>query len=74
MDAYDPVKNGELYNSPTEFWVHMKLQRLIKMCLYGAKNTGHISNHLSHNFHIQGGLKQGHALTPLPFSFSLECH
>jgi hypothetical protein len=44
----------------------MKLVRLIKMCL-----TVRIGKHLSDNFPIQNGLKQGDALSPLLFNFAL---
>jgi hypothetical protein len=33
----------------------------------------HIGKYLSDNFHIQNGLKQGDALSPLLFNFALEC-
>jgi hypothetical protein len=39
------------------------------MCLYGKV---HIGKHLSNNFPIQNGLKQGGALSPLLFNFALE--
>jgi hypothetical protein len=32
----------------------------------------HIGRHLSDNFPIQNGLKQGNALSPLLFNFTLE--
>jgi hypothetical protein len=32
----------------------------------------HIDKHLSEHFHIQNGLKQGDALSPLLFNFALE--
>jgi hypothetical protein len=32
-----------------------------------------VSKFLSHKFPIQNGLKQGDALSPLLFSFALEC-
>jgi hypothetical protein len=32
----------------------------------------HIGKHLSDNFPIQNGLKQGHALSPLLFNFAME--
>jgi hypothetical protein len=41
----------------------MKLVRLIKI---------KIGKHLSDSFPIQNGLKQGDALSPLPFNFALE--
>jgi hypothetical protein len=45
----------------------MKLVRLIKMYL----NEVLIGKHLSDNFAIQNGLKQGDALSPLLFNFTL---
>jgi hypothetical protein len=46
----------------------MKLVRLIKMCLSKVR----IGKHLSDNFSIQNGLKQGDALSQLLFNFALE--
>jgi hypothetical protein len=46
----------------------MKLVRLIKMCL----NEAPIGKHMSDNFPIQNGVKQGDALSPLLFNFALE--
>jgi hypothetical protein len=43
----------------------MKLVRLISMCSNGAYNRVRIGKHLSDNFPIQNGLKQGDALSPL---------
>jgi hypothetical protein len=45
---------------------------LIKMCLNDTHNKVRIGKHLSDSFPIQNGLKQGDALTPLLFNFSLE--
>jgi hypothetical protein len=50
----------------------MKLVRLIKMCLNETCSKACIGKHLSDNFPIQNGLKQGDALTPLLFNFALE--
>jgi hypothetical protein len=47
----------------------IKLVRLIKMCLKGRVRLG---KHLSDNFPIQNGLKQGDALSPALFNFALE--
>jgi hypothetical protein len=48
----------------------MKLVRLIKMCLNETNNEVPIGKHLSHNFSIQNGLRQGDALSPLLFNFA----
>jgi hypothetical protein len=50
----------------------MKLVRLIKMCLNETYCKVRIGKHLSDNFLIQNGLKQGDALSPLLFNFALE--
>jgi hypothetical protein len=50
----------------------MKLARLIKMCLNETYSKVHIGKYLSDSFPIQNGLKQGDALSPLIFNFSLE--
>jgi hypothetical protein len=50
------------YNIHIEFEIPMKLLRLIKMCLNETYSTVRIGKHLSDNFPIQNGLKQGDAL------------
>jgi hypothetical protein len=42
------------------------------MCLNETYIKVHIGKHLSDKFPIQNGLKQGDALSPLPFNFALE--
>jgi hypothetical protein len=59
--AYDSVRRELLYSILIEFGVPLKLVRLTI-----------IGNHLSDNFPIQEGLKQGDALSPLLFNFALE--
>jgi hypothetical protein len=60
-----------LYNILIEFGVPMKLVGLIRMCLNEACSKVYIGKHLSDNFSIQNGLKQGDALSPLLFNFAL---
>jgi hypothetical protein len=50
----------------------MKVVRLIKMCLNETYNKVCIGKYLSDTFPIQSGLKQGDALSPLPFNFALD--
>jgi hypothetical protein len=42
------------------------------MCLNETYSKVRICKHLSENYPIQNGLKQGHALLPLLFNFALE--
>jgi hypothetical protein len=50
----------------------MNLVRLIKICVIEKYSKVHIGKHLSDSFPIQNGPKQGDALTPLFFNFTLE--
>jgi hypothetical protein len=50
-----------LYSILLEFGVATKLVRPIKMCLNEIHSKFHIGKHLSDNFPIQNGLKQGDA-------------
>jgi hypothetical protein len=50
----------------------MKLVRLIEMFLSEMYSKVYIGKHLSDNFPVQNGLKQGDALLPLLFNFTLE--
>ena len=50
----------------------MKLERLVKMCLYETYSRDRLSKHLSDVLHIKNGLKQGDALSSVLFNFALE--
>jgi sorting nexin-29 len=50
----------------------MKLVRLIKMRLNETYSRARVGKHLSDTFPIKNGLKQGDALSPLLFNFTLE--
>jgi hypothetical protein len=70
--AYDLIRTEVLYSIFIEFRVPMKRLRLIKMCLNEMYNRVCIGKHLSDNFHIQNGLKEGDPLLLLLFNFALE--
>jgi hypothetical protein len=70
--AHDSVRREVLYNILIEFGVHMKLGRLIEMCLNETCSKVCTGKHLSERFPIQIGLEQGDALSPLLFNFALE--
>jgi hypothetical protein len=70
--GYDSVRREVLYSILIEFWVLMKLVRLIEMCLNKTYSKTRIGKHLSDSFLIQNGLKQGDALSTLFFNFALE--
>jgi hypothetical protein len=61
-----------LHNILIEFWVPMRLFRLIKMCLNQTDIKVRIGKHSRDSFPIQNYLKQGDALSPLLFNFALE--
>jgi hypothetical protein len=70
--AYDSVRKEVLYNILIEFGIPRKLVGLIQMCLNETYSAVHIYEYQSDKFHIQNGLKQGDALSPLLFNFALE--
>jgi hypothetical protein len=70
--AYNSVRMEVLYNILIEFGIPMKFVRLIKMCLNETQSKVRIGQHLSDSFHIQNGLRQADALSPLLFNFALE--
>jgi hypothetical protein len=65
--AYDSVRREASFNILTEFGVPM-----IKVYLNKTYNKVRMGKYLSHNCTIQNGLKQGDALSPFLFNFTLE--
>ncbi|KAJ4434059.1 hypothetical protein ANN_16378 [Periplaneta americana] len=70
--AYDSAKRDVLYDILNKFGIPKKLVRLIKMCLSETYSRVRIGQFLSDAFPIHCGLKQGDALSPLLFNFTLE--
>jgi hypothetical protein len=61
-----------LYNILIEFGVPLKLVRFFKIRLNGTYSKISIGKHSCDHFPIQNGLKEGDALSPLLFNFTLE--
>jgi hypothetical protein len=61
-----------LYNILIEFGIPRKLVGLIKICLNETYSRVRIGKKLSDKFSIENGLKQGDALSSLPFNFALK--
>jgi hypothetical protein len=72
-EVHDSVRREISYNILTEFRTHMKLVRLIKMCLNETYSNVHIRKNLSNVFSIPNCLKKGDALSPLILNFALKC-
>jgi hypothetical protein len=56
--AYDTVRRKVLYSNLIQFWVPMKLARLIKMCLNQTYSKLHIDKYLCDTSPIRYHLKQ----------------
>jgi len=70
--TYDSGRGEVLYNILIQFGIHMKLVKLIKMCLNETCSRVRVGKHSSDMFPVRNGLKQGDALSPLLFNFTLE--
>jgi hypothetical protein len=70
--AYDSMNREVLYNILIEFGVPMLLVRFTKICLNETYSEVGIGKHLSDNFPIQNGLKQGDPLSPMFSNFTLK--
>ena len=69
--AYNPIRLEALYNILIEFGITMKVVRLIKMCLNETYNRVRVGKNLSDLIPVRNGLKNGDALKPLLFNFTL---
>jgi hypothetical protein len=70
--AYVSVRREVLYSILIEFEIPREVVGLIQMYLNETYNIVHIDNYQSDKFPVQNGLKQGDALSPLLFNFTLE--
>ena len=61
-----------MYNIIIQFGIHMKLVRLIKMCLNETYSRVRVGMNLTDMFPIRNGLKQGDVLPPLLSNFALQ--
>ena len=61
-----------MYNFLMEFGIHMKLLRLIKMCLNETYSRVRVGKNLSDTFPIRNDLIQGDALSLLLFNSALQ--
>jgi hypothetical protein len=62
-----------LYNIITVFGIPMKILRSIELCLNANYNRVGVGKHLYESLFVKNVLKQGHSLSSLLFSISLEC-
>ena len=61
-----------MYNICIEFIISMKLIKLIKMRRNETLSRVQEGKRVSDMFHVMNGLKQGDAIAPLLFNFTLE--
>jgi hypothetical protein len=69
--AYDSDRREVLNSTLLEFGIPMEQVRLFEICLNETYNKVRIGKHLSSTHTNQNGLKQGYALSPFLFNFTL---
>jgi len=70
-NACDSIRKEVLYNILIQISIAIKVTRPIKVRLNETYSRVRIGKHLSDMLLIRNGLKQGDALSPLLFNFSL---
>ena len=70
--AYDLLRREVLYKILIESGIPRKLVSLIKMSLTETYSRVWVGKNVSDKFPIRNCLKQGDALSPMLFNFSLE--
>jgi len=70
--AYDSDRMEVLYNIVIEFGIHMKPERLIKVCRNETYSRVRVGKYLSDIFPMTNGLKQGDDLSPFLLNYVLE--
>jgi len=70
--AYDSIVRNKLWAALEEFGIPKKLIDLIKACNTNTMCKVKFGNGTSDSFKVSTGLKQGDALSPVPFNLALE--
>ena len=70
--VYDSAGREIFYKILIEFGTPRKLVRLIKMSLTETYSRVRVGKNVSDKFPIRNGLKQGDAISPMLFNFTLE--
>lgn len=70
--AYDSILRVKLWDAMAEIGIPKKLINITKMCINGSRCRIRIGDTLSDVFEVNGGLKQGDAISPILFNIALE--
>lgn len=70
--AYDSVNREVLWDTLTTFGIPAKIVKMIKLCMNKTKCKVRFNQHISEEFEVRTGLRQGDALSPVLFNIALE--
>ncbi|KAL4152688.1 hypothetical protein QTP88_000521 [Uroleucon formosanum] len=70
--AYNSINREVLWDTLITFGIPAKIVKMIKLCMNKTRCKVRFNQHISDEFEVKTGLRQGDALSPILFNIALE--